>query len=187
MPLRFLNAGVADAATLPNPADYPYQGGAAHPPLDGFGYPPGQCTSFVAWDLNERGLPFGDVTVTRTGLGLFLNASSWDAAARAAGFGVGTTPVVGAVAQWHANETSLTTGGLNSSALLTTVTAGAPGHVAVVVKVFADGEAEWAEMDYADTGRVHYQRGYAPRYLYIGVQPPRTPAQLPGLTDRDSG
>jgi surface antigen len=73
----------------------------------------GQCTSFVAWRLNNR----NHIKCTNGYKGQhFGNAKSWDNAARAAGISVTSTPRVGDVAQSNA---------------------GSYGHVAVAAKVNA--------------------------------------------------
>jgi surface antigen len=171
MPIRAPAATARLSSSGPAATEYPYRSEAA-PALDAYGFVARQCTSFVAWWLNSRGLPFGVITMGRGGLGWFLNASTWDAAARAAGYGVGSRPVVGAIAQWHAGETSRQVG---SDGVLHSMTAGETGHVAVVVRVLPDGEVEW--LDYGSGGRpeLHQGRGVAPRYLYLGVTPPKGP------------
>ena len=70
-------------------------------------------------------------------------------------------PVVGAVAQWRANERSAWTipGGY------TYMQAGAQGHVGVVRKVFGDGTALIEDYNGAVPLGGHTYRGRAPRYL----------------------
>ena len=166
MPVRV--AGGATQAGLDVPAvAYPYERSRA--PFDEYGFVAGECTSFAAWWLNRQGVPFGVLTVGTRGTGRFLNASTWDGAARAAGWRVGDVPVVGAVAQWHAGERSLR---LRSDGSASTFVAGGPGHVAIVTKVYPDGTAQWVERGWGDRDEVHVGRGAAPRYLYIGVRPP---------------
>jgi surface antigen len=151
--------------TGPDATAYPYRPGST-PSLDDYGFVAGQCTSFVAWWLNTRGLPFGVVTVGPGGTGWFLYASSWDGAARQAGYGVGSRPVVGAIAQWRAGESSRWT---DPDGTRHTVTAGRPGHVAIVVRVLPDGEAVWLDYGWSGLPQLHRGRGFAPRYLYLGV------------------
>lgn len=161
----------ADARVVvagPGAESYPYRAGRA-PRLDAYGFVVGQCTSFVAWWLNSHGLPFGVLTVGPQGTGRFLNASSWAAAARAAGYAVGTRPVVGAIAHWEAGESSRRLADDGTRWLLT---AGAPGHVAVVTAVLADGQAEWVEYGWDGRPALHRGHGHAPRYLYLGLSPP---------------
>lgn len=148
-------------------AAYPYDRRQA--PLDRFGFVAGECTSFAAWWLNAHGVPFGVVTVGPRATGRFLNASTWDGAARAAGWPVGDVPVVGAIAQWHAGETSTRERADGSPV---TFVAGKPGHVAVVTEVFPDGTAQWQEYGWGGRAELNVARGTAPRYLYIGVAPP---------------
>ena len=102
-------------STSPTPSgmkdDYPYRGATSG--IDPWHFYKGQCTSFVAWRLNNRNhIKF---TNTYKGQG-FRNANTWDNAARAAGISVTSTPRVGDVAQSNA---------------------GSYGHVAVVAKVNA--------------------------------------------------
>jgi len=167
-PVRRPGGAVLRTAGGPAPSSYPYRVGPA-PALDAYGFVIGQCTSFVAWWLNRRGVPFGVITVGPRGAGWFLNASSWDAAARAAGFAVGPRPVVGAVAQWRAGERSPATGDGGDPRI---DVAGDTGHVAVVVRVLPDGRAEWLEQGFAGRPALHRGTGFAPRYLYLGVTPP---------------
>ncbi|OBT66690.1 hypothetical protein VE03_03956 [Pseudogymnoascus sp. 23342-1-I1] len=80
--------------------DYPY-GASTCGDVDRWYYYACQCTSFVAWRINERldinfhnkyeGQPWG-------------NADSWDDAARALGVKVDNTPVPGSIAQTDAGE-----------------------------------------------------------------------------------
>lgn len=169
--------GKATAAVVdrhgPPATAYPYRVGAV-PALDAYGFVTGQCTSFAAWWLNTHGVPLGVMTLGPRGVGWFLNASNWDDAARAAGYRVGTRPVVGAIAQWDARERYLRHEADDS---WVGGAAGGAGHVAVVVRVLPGGEAEW--LDYGSSGRavLHRGRGYAPRYLYLGVPPPPVPGR----------
>lgn len=159
------------AATSVDPAAYPWAR-ARTPldlPLDRYGFVVRECTSFAAWWLNTRGVPFGVLTVGPGGAGRFLNASTWESAARAAGWRVGDVPVVGAVAHWRAGEASRTT---DAQGRPMRFRAGPPGHVAVVTAVRADGTAEWAEYGRDGTTGLAHGAGRAPRYLYIGVDPP---------------
>lgn len=165
MPVRVAGDAAVRLPAAPDVAEYPFRSA----PFDSYGFVAGECTSFVAWWLNAHGVPFGVLTVGPSGTGRFLNASTWDAAARQAGWKVGTTPVVGAVAQWHAGETSTVRREDGSPA---TFAAGGPGHVAVVTAVLPDGEVRWAEYGRNGKPELHLGRGSAPRYLYIGVRPP---------------
>jgi surface antigen len=167
LPIRTPASGTRLATSGPPAAAYPFSVGGT-PALDAYGFVTGQCTSFVAWWLNAHGYPFGVVTVGPAGPGWFLNASSWDIAAREAGYQVGSRPVVGAIAQWRANESSRR----NSGGRWSTVTAGATGHVAVVVRVLPDGQVDWLDYGWNGQPTLHHGTGFAPRYLYVGVVPP---------------
>ncbi len=75
-----------------------------------------ECTSFVAWRLNnDNGVPFNN----SYGGQHWGNAENWDSAARAAGFAVDSNPTRGSVAQFDPGV-----GGV-----------GAYGHVAYVMQV----------------------------------------------------
>lgn len=165
MPVRVAGGAAVGDQRVPA-VEYPFDRSRA--PFDEYGFVAGECTSFAAWWLNRHGVPFGVVTVGPTGTGRFLNASTWDGAARAAGWQVGDRPVAGAIAQWRAGETSQR---LRPDGSAVTFAAGRPGHVAVVTKVYPDGTAQWVERGWGGLDRVHVGRGSAPRYLYIGVSP----------------
>jgi surface antigen len=93
----------------------------------------GQCTSWVAYRLNERdGVRFGNAY---GGMGRWGNAVHWAAQARKLGITVNRTPAVGAVA-WYAS------------------TRAAPdGHVAYVERVRSATSFVMSEMNYdADDG-----------------------------------
>lgn len=166
MPVRV--AGGATVGDEPVAAvDYPFDRSRA--PFDEYGFVAGECTSFAAWWLNRHGVPFGVVTVGPQGTGRFLNATTWDGAARSAGWQVGDRPVVGAVAHWRAGESSPR---VRPDGAAARFVAGRPGHVAVVTKVYPDGTAQWVERGWGGLDRVHVGRGTAPRYLYVGVTPP---------------
>ena len=142
--------------------DYPWRlsGGAS---ADAYGFTTRQCVSFVAWRLAQRGTPIDNAQ----GWG---DARTWDDAARRLGHGVGSRPVVGAVAQWDAGEHGpLYTGGARLSG---TMHAGAYGHVAWVQHVHSDGSATVAHYNGTGSGTFSTSRVEAPRYLYVGVQPP---------------
>ncbi|HEY6797613.1 MAG TPA: CHAP domain-containing protein [Kineosporiaceae bacterium] len=167
--VRRVTPGLVLQAVGPAATEYPYRAGAT-PGLDAAGFVIGQCTSFAAWWLNSRGLPFGVVTMGPRGAGWFLNASSWDAAARAAGFAGGSRPAVGAVAQWRAGESSRRR---DPDGTWHLVSAGAAGHVAIVIRVLPDGQAEWLDYGFGGRAVLHHGFGFAPRYLYLGITPPR--------------
>jgi surface antigen len=168
LPVRRPAADAVLSVAGPAATAYPYRTGAL-PTLDAFGFVTGECTSFAAWWLNSHGVPLGVMTIGSGGVGWFLNASSWDTAARAAGYAVGSQPVVGAVAQFDAGEQYLRH---DPDGVWRMGSAGDSGHVGVVTRVLPGGEVEW--LDYGSGGRaeLHQGRGFAPRYLYLGVEPP---------------
>jgi surface antigen len=174
VPLSVVDPGTRVSGRGPAPTRYPYRPGANPLALDAKGFVVGQCTSFVAWWLGARHVPLAVLTVGPRGTGGFLNASTWDTAARTAGFSIGRQPVVGAIAQWHAMERSPSRDGDGRE---WTFTAGEPGHVAVVIAVLPDGQAEWAEYGWKGRPELHEGHGWAPRYLYVGVSPPSAPGQ----------
>ena len=90
---QFLGSGGGGATR----DDYPYKGQGTG--VDPWSFYKGQCTSFVAWRLNNR----NHINFTNHYKGQhFGNANSWDNAARAAGISVTGTPHVGDVAQSNA-------------------------------------------------------------------------------------
>ena len=103
--------GGSGGGKLPGPVtnDYPYKNSCG--PVDKWKYFKCQCTSFVAWRINERlGIKFHN-QYKGTNWG---NANSWDEAARKTGVRVDNKPVPGCIAQSNA---------------------GSAGHVAWVTKV----------------------------------------------------
>jgi surface antigen len=82
-----------------------------------------QCTSFVAWRLNQNGIKFSNGYKGQH----FGNANTWDEAANAAGVRVDHTASRGAVAQWNS---------------------GAAGHVAYVASVNTDGTITLEDYNY---------------------------------------
>ena len=99
---------------IPGPVtnDYPYKNSCG--PADKWNYFKCQCTSFVAWRINERlGIHFTN-QYKGTNWG---NANTWDEAARRTGVRVDSTPVPGCIAQSNA---------------------GSAGHVAWVTAVSGD-------------------------------------------------
>ncbi len=107
-----------------------------------------QCTSYVAWKMNQANdispqttpFPFYD-TMTGTGgtgtcnysYGQLSNACRWADALQSIGYFVDQTPVPGAIAQWEANP--------NNSY----------GHVAYVESVNTDGTVLISEYNYSTT------------------------------------
>jgi surface antigen len=147
---------------------YPYAGQVNPVAIDRWGSTKRQCTGYVTWALNAMGVDFGVTDRARNGRTVrFLSASSWAKAARRGGWTVSHTPVVGAVAQWNANETShWRVGGVPESA-----SAGRDGHVGIVTKVYRDGTVLVSQYNAGRPGRSYSAlRMRAPRYLYIGVK-----------------
>ncbi len=69
--------------------------------IDSWRFYQGQCTSWVAYRLNQRsGVPFSNSYTGRQ----WGNASNWGNAARAAGIPVNLTPAVGAVVWYQSNH-----------------------------------------------------------------------------------
>jgi surface antigen len=91
-----------------------------------------ECTSFVAWRLNNNNhVQFSNYMTGSNGRsGHFGNAGGWHTNATAIGYAVNGTPKRGAVAEW-------------------------PGHVAWVQKVNADGSITIEEYNYGYTGLYH--------------------------------
>jgi surface antigen len=77
--------------------------------------------------------------------------------------------VVGAIAQWHSHERSARHEADGGTVVLS---AGQSGHVAVVTAVMPDGQAQWVEFGWGAHPGPHTGFGKAPRYLYLGVDPP---------------
>jgi surface antigen len=107
--------------------DYPYSGGAIDQP-DPWSFLTRECTSFVAWRMNELGVNF---TNGMNG-GWFGNAENWDDNARALGWAVDNTPTVNAIAEWEPYA-------FGASSL---------GHVAYVAAVNGDGTITIEEYNY---------------------------------------
>jgi surface antigen len=91
-----------------------------------------ECTSFVAWRLNQNGIPFTNSYLQPPGYS-WGSAWLWDDAALRAHVKMDHTPEPGAVAQWD-------WGGSN-------------GHVAYVAAVKNDGTVVLEEYNYNRTGR----------------------------------
>ena len=155
--------GVTPASAVGD--DYPYRAdttGAA----DQWGFTQRQCVSFVAWRMEQRNHPLDN-----SGQG-WGSALSWDEAARALGYGIGTRPVAGSIAHWNAGERSAVypAGSTRANAWMA---AGSHGHVGYVRQVHTDGTAS-VEHYNADGGRRYtVSRMRAPRYLYVSVPTPR--------------
>ncbi|KAI9902313.1 hypothetical protein N3K66_001665 [Trichothecium roseum] len=79
--------------------DYPYKGSCGG--VDPWNYYKCQCTSFVAWRINDiHGIKFHNQYKGAH----WGNANSWDDAAKATGVTVNGTPKVGAIAQSNAGS-----------------------------------------------------------------------------------
>jgi surface antigen len=142
--------------------------------VDPYGLTKRQCVSYVAWYLNSHGTPFGYNTKGPHGVAIFGNATTWNTAAAKAGFTVSSKPLVGSVAQWRANETIkwAVPGGTM------TITAGGSGHVAIVTRVYTNGNVDLAQYNFG----TNHVRAYvvstnvrAPRYIYVPLASPRVP------------
>lgn len=115
---------VSQAAAVNNTYPYPNapdcnESSGANCIADQWRFYQGQCTSYVAWKLNEREVPFNN-SYGGTHWG---DASNWGAAARSAGIAVDSTPGVGSVA-WYSR-----------------------GHVAYVDQVLSDGSVVMSDMN----------------------------------------
>ena len=93
--------------------DYPYRTATPDTP-DKWGFLCRECTSFVAWRLNQRGIKF-----TNRGFG---HAYNWAEAARGLGYRVDHSPAIGAVAHFDPGVSF----------------AGPRGHVAYVAEMNGD-------------------------------------------------
>jgi surface antigen len=147
---------------------YPWAGDQSNG-ADSYGMMMRQCTSYVAWYVNSHGTPFAHFTNGPSGNGTFADATTWDSAARNAGFTVSTTPVVGSIAQWHAWEsTSWSTPGYSNS-----YQAGGEGHVAIVIATYGDGTVDVAQYNYAGDRNFTINHVRAPRFIYVPLSAPR--------------
>lgn len=85
---------------ISSPDSYPYKN-ASVVGVDAWKFYNRQCTSFVAWRLNDAGIPF----YNHMRGGRFGNATNWDVNARKiGGIKVNKKPAPGAVAQWKAGN-----------------------------------------------------------------------------------
>ena len=128
--------------------NYPamWRNAAQNSVYDTWGYPNRQCTSFVAWriaDTNRATLPVrpGDADSWDDQLGRYVPVDS--------------TPAVGAIAQWNANESY---GGLGAGPL---------GHVAWVQAVHSDGSVTVEQYNLGSDGTYVQFRTRAPRYIHV--------------------
>ena len=137
--------------------DYPYRTDTTNG-ADPWGFTKRQCVSFVASELSQHGHRIANSTQH------WGSAYHWDEAARALGKRIASTPKVGAVAQWNANERSAyyaPTGGVG------TITAGPYGHVAYVTNVYSDGSVRIEQYNMSGNRSFSAMRVKAPRYLYV--------------------
>ena len=122
--------------------DYPYSGQTSG--VDPWGFYKGQCTSFVAWRLNDR----NNIAFSNYYRGVHWgNAYNWDNAARSTGITVNSTPTVGSVAQTDAGS----------------------GHVAWVAAVHTDGTVTVEEYnyDYANPESYGTRRVSSSTFVYL--------------------
>jgi surface antigen len=147
---------------------YPYAAQTSPGAIDKWGSVERQCTGYVAWALNAMGVDFGMQDKATNGQTVtFLSARGWAKAARLGGWKVSHTPVVGAVAQWRAHESSHWPTGRGRASF----TAGDDGHVGIVTHVYPNGTALIRQYNVGDPGRSYSDmRAKAARYLYIGVK-----------------
>jgi surface antigen len=164
--LAGLLATAAMALPLASPAaatgnDYPYQA-YTNNVNDRWGFTVRQCVSFVAWREAQAGRTMNN-SVQRWG-----NALAWDTTAARLGVRISTRPVVGAIAQWNANERSAwyANGSTTPNGY---VQAGGYGHVGYVRAVYADGSALVEQYNMFGNRSFSTMRLKAPRYLYDGV------------------
>jgi surface antigen len=136
--------------------------------IDRWGNTERQCTGYATWALNAMGIDFGMRDVGPNGRTVrFLAARAWARTARRGGWKVSRKPVVGAVAQWHANETSHWQTRLGRASF----TAAGDGHVGIVSHVYADGTVLIRQYNVGSPDRSYStMRAKAPRYLDIGVK-----------------
>ena len=143
--------------------DYPYAtdttGG-----VDPWNFTMRQCTSFVAWRESQGGTPIQNTWATHWG-----DAANWADEAAQEGIAVGTLPAVGAIAQWDAGESTTS---VQPDGTTQTIRAGAPGHVAIVLKVAYSNEVLVEDYNFGG-GRSYGQEWVnPPRYIYLGMAPP---------------
>lgn len=146
-----LQAPVANAAD-----DYPanLKGAGLDALVDPWGFYNRECTSFVAFRLNQSGYGFRNNMTGPNGRSVrFGHATNWKAAAEAGGWRVDNTPTVGAVAWWG------------------------HGHVAVVTAVAGDGSVTIEEYNNPPlSGNYNIRSGVrANAYLHIHDAPPPPP------------
>ncbi|MCU1592980.1 MAG: hypothetical protein JWO12_372 [Frankiales bacterium] len=137
--------------------DYPYRTDTTQA-ADPWGFTKRQCVSFAAWELKQAGVTLSNSDNT------WGSAYHWDDAAKAKGIRIGVTPVVGAIAQWNANERSTYYPGGTATGY---IQAGAYGHVAVVIRTYADKSALVEQYNMSGNRSYSTMHVKAPRYLYF--------------------
>src|SRR5690349_19871460 len=110
-----------------------WAGPAATAPMPGF--PAGQCTE---WAYLKRP-DIVDTAIAKNGIAGNWNADHWASNAAAAGFLIGSTPAVGAIAVWPA--------GVDGAGVL--------GHVAYVEQVSGDGSFLVSEENWEGSPALH--------------------------------
>lgn len=168
--LVLLSALLAFGGLLALPAgaagdDYPWRTDSTQS-ADRWGFTKRQCVSFVAWRMAQRNHPLSNAS-ERWG-----NAVTWDDTARRLGYGIGSRPVVGAIAQWNAGEASPFYSA-GSTVANGTMRAGGYGHVGYVQSVYSDGSVSVAQYNMNGNRSYSTARVKAPRYLYVSVAAPR--------------
>ncbi len=133
---------------------------------DRWGFTKRQCVSFVAWRMAQRSHPLNN------GAQRWGSAANWDDTARRLGYGIGSKPVPGSIAQWNAGEASPYYAA-GSSVVNGTMRAGAYGHVGYVQGVYSDGSVSVAQYNMNGNRSYSTARVKAPRYLYVSVATPR--------------
>jgi surface antigen len=156
----FLSTAFSSAAFAAGD-DYPWRTSTTDA-ADRWGFTQRQCVSFVAWREAQAGRPLSNATQH------WGSALSWDEAAARLGVKIASRPVVGAIAQWNANEHSAWYAN-GSTVPNGTITAGPYGHVAWVKGVYADGSALIEQYNMFGNRSYSTMRVKAPRYLYDGV------------------
>jgi surface antigen len=128
--------GLSPAHATVGVNDYPYASSTPDT-VDSWNFYTRECTSFVAWRINnDLGIPFTNQYGNPAG-GRWGNAEHWDDAAASIGLAVDGNPAAHSVAVWNPYV-----GGTGSA-----------GHVAFVMSVNGDGtitveEYNWASFAY---------------------------------------
>ncbi|GAA2999887.1 CHAP domain-containing protein [Actinokineospora diospyrosa] len=125
-----------------------YESTAVGTKYDQWGFARRNCTSFVAYKLNQAGIPFANSYGQPSGQ-RWGDAANWLAAADRAGVPYGNNPMVGAVAWWDGSR------------------GGGSGHVAWVESINGDGSVNVTS--YNGLNETYYpQSGQrAHKYLYF--------------------